>query len=172
MSSSESELENTLVESSHQEVVEVLSDPPTHQLNHWEIVMVKVNKGKLAGKTVKHFQCNYCANKYQGPSNGTILKHLRAKHPVKCPELLGKSIVKPTLQRGFFDIIKTKMPFDNDIFTGKLLTWIIKTDQLFSIVDNDHFRQLLEYLKKDINISSRQTTMRRLEELYSQKRGD
>ena len=55
---------------------------------------------------------------------------------------------------------------------GLLLQWIIKTDQSFSIVDNQYFGQLLEYLKKDISVKSRRTIMRRLEELYDQKKND
>jgi hypothetical protein len=54
---------------------------------------------------------------------------------------------------------------------GKLLTWIIKSDQPFSMVDNIHFADLLEYLKKDIVIVSRSTLMRRLDELYLLMKG-
>jgi hypothetical protein len=61
-------------------------------------------------------------------------------------------------------------PFDEGIFVGKLLTWIIKTDQAFSVVDDHFFADLLDYLKKDISINSRRTLMRRMEELYSKRR--
>ncbi len=53
---------------------------------------------------------------------------------------------------------------------GKLLKWIVKNDQPFSVVDNLHFEDLLEYLKKDIGVKSRRTIMRRLDELYDQKK--
>ena len=53
---------------------------------------------------------------------------------------------------------------------GKLLKWVVKTDQPFSVVDNPHFEDLLEYLKKDIGVKSRRTIMRRLDELHKQKK--
>ena len=53
---------------------------------------------------------------------------------------------------------------------GKLIKWIVKTDQPFSIVDNDEFEDMMEYLKKDIGIKSRRTIMRRLEVIYKQKK--
>jgi len=64
------------------------------------------------------------------------------------------------------------LPFDKDIFVGKLLKWIIQTDQLFSVVDTDQFEDMMQYLKKDIAIHSRKTIMRRLEELYIQQKSD
>jgi len=50
--------------------------------------------------------------------------------------------------RGFFDKKKMMEPFNSDVFLGKMLKWIVKTDQPFSVVDNAHFKDLLEYLKK------------------------
>jgi hypothetical protein len=38
-------------------------------------------------------------------------------------------------------------------------------------VDNENFEDMLEYLKKDVIVNSRRTIMRRLEELYSQMKG-
>ena len=38
---------------------------------------------------------------------------------------------------------------------GKLLKWIVKTDQPFSCVDNEHYEDLIEYLKKDAIVNSR-----------------
>ena len=69
-----------------------------------------------------------------------------AKHKSKCPELITTS--QPIVNRGFFDKKKMALPFNADVFIGKLLKWIIKTDQPFSIVDNEHFTDILEYLKK------------------------
>jgi hypothetical protein len=63
---------------------------------------------------------------------------------------LTKQISKPP--RDFFDKSKMKKPFDADIFMGKLLKWMVKTDQPFSIVDNEYFQDLLEYLKTDLQI--------------------
>ena len=60
-----------------------------------------------------------------------------------------------------------KKPFDADVFMGKLLTWIVKTDQSFSIVDNVHFEDMLEYLKKDLTVNCRTTIMARLQEVYN-----
>jgi len=93
-----------------------------------------------------------------------------AKHKSKCPELITTS--QPIVNRGFFDKKKMALPFNADVFIGKLLKWIIKTDLPFSIVDNEHFTDILEYLKKDVSVNSRRTIMRRLEELYSQRKGE
>ncbi|KAJ3303941.1 hypothetical protein HDV03_003414 [Kappamyces sp. JEL0829] len=57
-----------------------------------------------------------------------------------------------------------KQPFDPDVFMGKLLKWIVKKDQPFSVVDDEDFIDMLEYLKKDITVVARRTLMRRLEE--------
>ena len=50
------------------------------------------------------------------------------------------------------------------------MKWIVKTDQSFSIVDNEHFKDYANYLKSDVDIPSRRTVMRRLEEIYNQKK--
>jgi hypothetical protein len=68
-----------------------------------------------------------------------------------------------------FDSFKSSKPFGEDIFMGKLLKWIVLTDQTFSTVDNDEFEDLLGYLKKDIFIKSRKTLMNRLQELFDLK---
>jgi hypothetical protein len=88
-------------------------------------------KGKNVGKEVIHFHCNYCNGIFHGPGSSTFLVHLRQKHPKSCPELLAKSKTKPS--RGFFEKVTMNGPFDADVFIGKLLKWIIKTDQSFSI---------------------------------------
>ena len=134
-------------------------------MNHWANVMKKVGKGKSMGNTVKHFLCNYCPKDFQDPSTGTILKHLRK---LRCPDLLPTK--RQISSRDFFDKAKMKEPFNEDVFMGKRLKWIVKTDQPFSVVDNFHFEDLLEYLKKDIGVKSRRTIMRRLYELYDQKK--
>ena len=138
---------------------------------HWTTVMKKADSGKFKDQTIKHFRCSYCVKNpkyFQGPSNGSILKHLRKSHPKKCLELLPEK--GQITSRGFFDKVKMKETFNEDIFMGKLLKWVVKTDQPFSVVDNPHFEDLLEYLKKDIGVKSRRTLMRRLDELYDQKR--
>ena len=169
--SNESEDEATQVQGNiitniDEEVNEEVNDVVTH----WNIVMKKVEKGQLKGQEIKHFYCKYCSKSFQGPSSGTILKHLRKIHATKCPELLPKATNKNKSSHGFFDKVKMKEPFNEDVFMGKLLKWILKTDQAFSVVDNIHFEELLEYLKKDITIKSRTTIMNRLEELYEQKK--
>lgn len=65
-----------------------------------------------------------------------------------------------------FNQFKAAKPFDEDIFMGKLIKWIVLTDQAFSTVDNEEFEDLLEYIKKDVFVKSRRTLMRRLEELF------
>jgi hypothetical protein len=52
---------------------------------------------------------------------------------------------------------KMKLPFDQDIAVGKIMKWIVKTDQSFSTVDNEHFLDYATYLKSDITIPSRRT---------------
>ena len=59
-------------------------------LNHCRKILKRVVKGAKAGQEVFHFDCNYCSKDFQGPSNSTLLKHLRSTHPQKCPELLPK----------------------------------------------------------------------------------
>jgi hypothetical protein len=154
------------------QVQENVSDEETQiNVDHWTTVERKADTGKFKGQIIKHFRCSYCVKPlkyFQGPSNGSILKHRRKSHPRKCPEIL------PTQgqisSRGFFDNAKIKEPFNEDIFMGKLLKWIVKTDQPFSVVDNEHFEDLLEYLRKDLTVKSKTTIMRRLDELYDQKK--
>lgn len=129
---------------------------------HCKRVLKTVTKGR---ENVEFFGCNYCKDVFQGPSSSAFLKHCRAKHKSKRPDLFDYP-VKVKEARNFFEKPKSKMKFTADIFMGKLLTWIIKTDQPFSVVDNSEFKDLLEYLKQDIHIDSRTTIMRRLDELY------
>ena len=138
-------------------------------LNHCRKILKRVVKGAKKGQEVFHFDCNYCSKDFQGPSNSTFLKHLRSTHSKKCPELLPKENVKPV--RNFFLKTSMKQSYDPDVFMGKLLKWIVKTDQPFSCVDNENFEDMMEYLKKDVIMNSRRTIMRRLEELYSQMKG-
>jgi len=129
-----------------------------------------VRRGKLKGKEISHFKCSYCRDKqFQGPSSTAFLEHLRKVHPSKCPELLPN--VKKT-PKDFFNKAKKMLPFNEDIFMGKLLKWIIRTDQSFSMVENEDFEDLLNYLKKDVTLNSRRTIMRRLEDLYLQKQSN
>ena len=152
------------------EVTEVMdiTEPATLWSNHGTKVLLPVKKGKLKGKEIVHFKCSYCRDKnFQGPSSTAFLEHLRKVHPYKCPELL-PSVNKPP--KDFFSKAKNMAPFNEDVFMGKLLKWIIKTDQPFSVVDNEDFEDLLNYLKKDFTLKARRTIMRRLDELYDQKR--
>ena len=147
---------------------EEITEPATLYSNHGTKVMLLVKKGKLKGREIHHFKCSYCRDKhFQGPSSTAFLEHLRKVHPSKCPELLPN--VKKT-PKDFFNSAKKMLPFNEDVFMGKLLKWIIKTDQSFSVVDDDDFQ--LNYFKKDISQYSRRTIMRRLEELYLQKQND
>jgi hypothetical protein len=111
-SESFSEKEATqVVETTQAQQVIILSDEEVKiGVNHLSIVMKKVEKGKSMGKIVKHFLCKYCPKDFQGPSTGTILKHLRKVHSKRCPELL------PTKgqisSRSFFDKAKLNEPFN------------------------------------------------------------
>jgi hypothetical protein len=51
---------------------------------------------------------------------------------------------------------------------GKLLKWFVKIDQSFWTVDNVHFEELLDHLRKDVTVNSRRTIMQRLDEMYKQ----
>jgi hypothetical protein len=124
-------------------------------------------KGKSVGKVVFHFKCNYCSKLFIGPGSGSFLDHIRKGHPEKGPELLS---INPKPIRDFFGKAKMKLSFDEDTAVGKLLKWIVKTDQSFTTVDNEHFQDFANYLKSDFSINSRRTIMRRLEELYDQKK--
>ena len=129
-------------------------------------------KGKLKGQEVIHFCCGYCKDKYfQGPSSSAFLDHLRKAHPEKCVELLPK-VMHQKPKRDFFEKSKKNLPFDMNVFSGKLLKLLIQKDLPFSLVDADQFKDLMQYLKKDLSIHSRKTIMRRLEELYLTQRSE
>ena len=145
-----------------------LQEVGTAYARHCSKTIKAAKKGKNVGKEVIHFNCNYCKGIFQGPSSSTFLVHLRQKHPKSCPELLTKS--KTKINCSFFSKAKKMAPFNEDVFMEKLLKWIIKTDQSFSIVDNEHFKDYANYLKSDVGIPSRRTVMRRLEEIYNQKK--
>jgi hypothetical protein len=145
MSSSNEEVEEQQVT---QEDGDIQVDTPTVPSKHFTTIRKKVRKGKYAGNEVKYFHCNYCTKSFQGPGSSSVLKHLRNSHSKKCPDLLPSSGDRAIHTRGFFDKKKMTEPFNSDVFMGKLLKWIIKTDQPFSVVDNEHFEDLLEYLKK------------------------
>jgi hypothetical protein len=70
------------------------------------IIMKKVLKGKMQGRVVKHYSCNFCSKILQGPSTGTMLSHLRTKHSSSCPNLTKKETDKNiNNKRGFFLIL-------------------------------------------------------------------
>ena len=134
---------------------------------HGEKVMAVAKKGEMAGKDAIHYKCKYCSNLLIGPGSGSFLAHVRRAHPKKCPELI-QTKSKPIPE--YFSKAKMKDIFDQDIAVGKLIIWIVKTDQSFTIVDNDHFNDYVNYLKSDHNTFSRRTIMRRLKEIYNQKK--
>lgn len=150
-------------------VDEVQEEQTLSYLNHCTKIKKTVVKGAKKGQTVLHFSCNYCHKDFQGPSNSTFLKNLRHIHPKQCPELLIKSNANKPV-RNFFEPMSNKQTFDPDVFMGKLLKWIVRTDQPFSCVDNADFEDMMQYAKKDIIINSRKTIIRRLEELYQQRK--
>jgi hypothetical protein len=45
--------------------VTIDDDEEEPRLVHWTTHMKKVEKGKLMGKPIKHFKCNYCPKYYQ-----------------------------------------------------------------------------------------------------------
>jgi hypothetical protein len=56
------------------------------------------------------------------------------------------------------------------VFNLTGFTWITKTDQSFSIVEDEHFRSLLDYLKPNVSMTARRTLMRRMSEIYDQQK--
>ena len=115
---------------------EETNDAAAKYVKHGEKVKALAKKGKMEGKEVYHYKWNYCSNLFIGPGSGTFLEHIRKSHPNKGPELLS---IKPKPNGDFFSKAKMKLPFDKDIAVGKLLKWIVKTDQTFTTVDNEHF---------------------------------
>jgi hypothetical protein len=134
--------------------------------------MQPIANGKKRGVEALHFKCNYCSKAIVGPSNSSFASHLTKEHRAKCSNFIATKrqnaeVLKP--KRNFFDK-EVKDAFDADIFMGKLLKWIVRCDMPFSTVDNQDFIDMLEYLKTDITVNSRRTIMRRLEELYAERK--
>ncbi|CAG7785207.1 unnamed protein product, partial [Allacma fusca] len=78
------------------------------------------------------------------PNSGTgnLLKHLRNKHPIK---LQDPDAAPNTTNSPIIAAFK-KMEFSSEEFHQRLVKFIILTDQPFSIVDADSFRNLLGYV--------------------------
>jgi hypothetical protein len=109
----------------YDEEITEIAGPTTLWSNHGTKVLLPVKKGKLKGKEVFHFKCSYCREKhFQGPSTTAFLEHLRKVHPLKCSELLS-NVNKPP--KNFFSKSKKMVAFNEDVFIGKLLKWIIRT---------------------------------------------
>lgn len=160
------EIDDMVVQNDDMAEAEVIN--PASYYGYCTKSIMSAKSGKRKGKDVVHFNCLFCTRKFQGPGSSAILVHLRNKHPSKCPDLVGK--LKSNPKRKFFDKAKLRQVFDPDVFMGKLLKWIIKNDQPFSVVDNIDFEDMMEYLNKDITINSRRTIMRRLDELYAEQK--
>jgi hypothetical protein len=163
-----------MTENSGESEVEIIEQETSGSLinNHCSKVMLPIAKGKKQGVETLHFKCNYCKKAFVGPSNSSLSFHLIKEHPSKCSDLIASKKKNPKpKKRNLFDKTNMKGPFHPDIFMGKLLKWIVKSDQAFSTVDNEDFNDMLEYLKTDITVHSRRTIMRRLEELYVERKG-
>lgn len=110
---------------------------------------------------------------YQGPSTGSVLQHLRRIHPKRCPELLTNSL-KSTLPTQILKIndnqLKNMRPdFDVDVFTKHLITWMIKTDQPFSIINDSEFTSLLDYMMPKLDLHIQKTFAHSLVEMFEQR---
>jgi hypothetical protein len=144
----------------NEEAQEETNDATAKYFKHGEKVKAVAKKRKnVWPKDSFHSKCNYCSKLFIGPGSGSFLDHVRKLHPKKCPELLTLTL-KPKPIPDFLSQAKMKLPFDQQI---------VKTDQSFSTVDNEHFLGYANYLKSDNTIPSRRTIMRRLEEMYPQK---
>lgn len=148
----------SVTQAKENEVITIDDEEEQPKLVHWTTHM-KVEKGKLMGKTIRHFKCNYCPKYYQGPQNSSLLIHLRKDHP-KSAQIFCVKMNVPDLFH------KATHKFNEDVFMGKLLKWIIQSDQAFSVVDDPNFEDMVEYLRKDVGVQSRRTIMRRLEDIY------
>ena len=125
-------------------------------------------QGKHKGMPVIHFKCNYCPKVYVGPSPTTFKGHLIEKHSKMCPELMNS--VKPYKPpMNFFAPTKKREKFESQVLISKVLKLVITADLPFSLVDNECFQDVLQYLKQDLNLESRRNYMRKLEELYQFK---
>ena len=114
--------------------------------NHGTKVLLKVKKGKLKGKEILHFKCSYCRDKhFQGPSSTAFLDHLRKVHPQKCPELLPNVKKQP---KDFFSKAKKMGQFNEDVFMGKLLKWIIRSKMLLHL--EEYFK--MKYPKSGFSV--------------------
>lgn len=159
-----------LIESENSEGVQVEEVAGSLINNHCTKMDLPIEKGKKKGQKARHFKCNYCDKSYAGPSDSSFTTHLKKDHPSKCPELVKNKSNMP--KRDFFKKAKMQGPFDENIFMGKILKWVVRSDQPFSVVDDEDFADLLSYLKKDVLLHSRRTLGRRLEELYCQKKDE
>jgi hypothetical protein len=127
-----------------------------------------VKSGLHKGKMVVFFKCDYCPTSYQGPSTSTMMRHLRDQHPTKCPDLL-KENTKATIKGptgDFFSKPKKMKNFDPDVFVGKMVKWMIKRDHPFSEVENEFFREMLDYVHSELSLISRRTLMRRVDDIH------
>ena len=78
--------------------------------------------------------------------------------------------VKPyKLPMNFFAPTKKREKFESQVLISKVLKLVITADLPFSLVDNECFQDVLQYLKQDLNLESRRNYMRKLEELYQFK---
>jgi hypothetical protein len=80
------EIETEIIISDEKET----NDAVAKYVKHGEKVKAVAKKGKLAGKEVFHYKCNYCSKLFIGPGSGSFLNHIRKGHPNKGPELKPK----------------------------------------------------------------------------------
>ena len=74
------------------------------------------------------------------------------------------------MKKEFFDLKKVKTPFNADVLSSKIMKFIVKEDLPFSLVESLKFQEVINYLKPDFEIISRRTMMRRLENLYQERK--
>ena len=145
--------------------LDILETPSKGIYCHVTVIQKIVAKGKGFGKFADYFRCNYCKNIYKGPSTSTMLKHLRLAHKDRCPELLNTTAkITPKINNLFSK--KTSVDFTEENFQALLIKFIIKTDQPLSIIDNVYFKELIGYLKINLELVSRRTLVRRMEDCY------
>lgn len=165
------------MEDSENDDIQVISGelpPDEEETVHYTRFKKKVDKnGPNFGKELVHFKCSYCPKNnpkiLQGPSTGSMLTHLRKHHPKRCPELILENKNKPPIC-DFFNPKNMKQPFNIEVCVLKILTWIVMTDQPFSMIENKYFEDMVNYMNKDVLLHSRRIIKRRLEELYLQKK--
>jgi hypothetical protein len=96
--------------------------------------------------------CKHCPrhkNQYAYSNGGTknLNNHLNSQH---------KAIInKESGSQSIIDYFKNKDVFSKSMFEDRLVKWIVKDDQSFQVVENEHFIYMMSLVKPALCIPSR-----------------